>query len=291
MKDKYIYLDWNVVKYIKSSDWDKKFSASVEWLIARYRFPFSFAHLCDLQRSKEEYIQEDLLFLKGLSEGYMIGIDEAEDQYDIALQDVFEKFNEVKESKEKIYPNIQISEELKKSILVNGFEKFFSNIQNAPYLYCVLMSALNRFDSDAEMYKMFREYMINQGKNPANGFLYVLANETFSERDVECLIEEINKFDGAENLSRCQLMKVIYCLLEFKQIYNGRRVYDKVNRKNNFTNIYTDSLHMSIAQYADVYVTDDVITRRKTELVYQNFGIKTKVVDIKTFLDDVVRVL
>jgi len=48
---------------------------------------------------------------------------------------------------------------------------------------------------------------------------------------------------------------------------------------------------MGLAQFAECYVTNDEITRRKTELVYQSFGIKTKVVDINGFLERIAKEL
>jgi len=170
MQEPYIYLDWNVIKYIKTSDKDNKFESSLEWLEARYKFPFSFAHLCDLQRSEESYVNDDLVFLNKISNGYMIDIDDDINQYDIARQNVFEKYSEVKDSKDKIYPNIKIDDVIREKILNDGFEAFFSNVQNAVLLYPVTLAALSRFDSDYELYEEFRKYMLQQGKKPEKIF-------------------------------------------------------------------------------------------------------------------------
>jgi len=105
------------------------------------------------------------------------------------------------------------------------------------------------------------------------------------------ILEEFKKFEGGNNLSKSKQMKSMYMLLEFKNTFKGKRIKDRINWKNNFTNIYTDAMHMGLAQFAECYVTNDEITRRKTELVYQSFGIKTKVVDINGFLERIAKEL
>lgn len=293
MRDEYIYLDWNVIKYIKESDTDRKLIQCIDWLKYRYKFPFSFAQLCDRQRGDAQYIQEDLHFLNELSEGFMVGIDNESNSYDISHQNIFKKYNMVKDSKETTYPNIHINPETRKNILEKGFENYFSNSENAPQLFHVLMSALNRFDSDPELYTQFREFMIKKGEDLicTNGFIGIITDKNFSPADASLLLEEFQKFNDGKPLTQGQNMINLYMLLDFKRNYNGIRIYDKINRKNNFTNIYTDALHMNTAKYAKCYVTNDEITKRKTEFVYQSFGIETKVVTPTTFIEKIAREL
>lgn len=297
MKEKYIYLDWNIFKYLKESDIDKRFEKAIDWLSYRYKFPFSFAHLCDRQKGMDNQIKDDLEFVAKISEGFMFGLDEEKNDYEICKQNIFDKYEEVKNSKNIIYPNYSVENEMKKEIIQMGFEEYFRKYEDPLKLYIVLMASLNRFNSDYELYKLFREFMIQQGeRNKKNsGFIGIIVNETFTQQDVKELINEYKKYQGGEGLSICQQMMVTYCLLEFKRKLHDKsgdiRIYDKINSKNNFSNIYTDSQHMVNAKFADYFVTNDERMIKKVKLIYENFDIKTQIVNAKTFLDEIVSTL
>lgn len=290
MKCKYIYFDWNVFKYIKDLDMDGKFKGAIEWLSARYKFPFSYAHLCDRQRGNEKEIDDDLLFVDKISEGFMLGVDEENDEYDISKRDIYSMYATVKNDKENLYPNVQIGSDIKKKIIELGFEEYFRRNRSLDTLLKVILAALNRFDSDYNLYNMFREYMICQGERRGadSGLMGIITKESFEEEDIERLIVECEKINDKKYTSDCEKMMLIFNLLEFKRKIGNLRVYDKISPKNNFTNICTDSFHMVNAKFSDCFVSSDKQMRRKTELVYEKFGVNTIVVDIQTFLSQTV---
>lgn len=78
---KYIYLDWNVFKYIKEPRAEnEELDRSVKEIVIRtrckYVYPFSEAYLRDrVNKYKPEYrekVEEDLSFVEGISEGYCL---------------------------------------------------------------------------------------------------------------------------------------------------------------------------------------------------------------------------
>ena len=215
MQEPYIYFDWNIVKYVKDSDTDKKIASCIEWLRPRYRFPFSFAQLCDRQKGNSQSINDDLSFLNELSEGYMVGIDDTIEQYDISPQDVFKKYEQVNSDKEKKYPNIHIDEDIEKSILESGFERYFKDEKNASQFYPVMFAALNRFNGNSMLYKEFREFMIQRGESQTgeNSILGITTQENFSPLDIAELLDNINKeFNDGQPLSRHQKILYMYLL-------------------------------------------------------------------------------
>ena len=78
---KYIYLDWNVFKYIKEPRTEyEELDKSVKEIVIRtrnkYVYPFSEAHLRDrVNKYKPAYrekVEEDLSFVENISEGYCL---------------------------------------------------------------------------------------------------------------------------------------------------------------------------------------------------------------------------
>ena len=79
-------------------------------------------------------------------------------------------------------------------------------------------------------------------------------------------------------------MQYTYLLLDFKCSHVGEEsLQDKINRKNSFSNIYNDSLHMIAASCAKCFITKDKKTLRKSQIIYDVFKIKTKVVSWDEF--------
>ncbi len=113
----YIYLDWNVIQYMKHSTAQNSingptFAALVRKLSNKYRFPFSEGHLKDLAVSfkleNRSFIENDLKYLIDLSGGYALDKD-----LNLVLTNeakIFEFFNEmITEVDDE--PNIDISGE------------------------------------------------------------------------------------------------------------------------------------------------------------------------------------
>ncbi len=59
---------------------------------------------------------------------------------------------------------------------------------------------------------------------------------------------------------------------------------DKIKQKNNFINLFNDSLHSYYGQFCDYFVTEDESIMKKTKAMYQLLDITTKVVNAKGLL-------
>lgn len=259
---------------------DPIFFKIIENLKTLYVFPFSFAHLCDRQKKMSveniEFIKEDMIFFNNLSDGYMLG--RYGDDYDIARKDIFQKFDEVTMAKYTQYPNPSIPQEVLKKVKQVGFSKFFEDKQNIQLFPLFVLSALNRFECDYELYKQFREVLKLDPSEEIRFFSDLQKLDLTSEelkKITECFIKDNQ---SGNNL----LLKVgmAYLLLDFNPQY-----HETVNSKSNFTNMYTDREHMLNASFARYYITKDKKTIKKTKLIYDTYGINTGIYNIEEFVN------
>lgn len=98
VNDPYIYLDWNVFKYMKNNrskykELDEEFSKLIDKIKKRYRIPISPAHIKDrMSRFSETYIEdvrEDFAFVDSVCEGDFIGnIPNKNDQLGLVKADI-----------------------------------------------------------------------------------------------------------------------------------------------------------------------------------------------------------
>lgn len=278
-ENSYIYFDWNIVKTIIEEKNDPEVRGILDWLNARYSFPFSFAQLCDRQRGNAENIQQDLEFLKILSEEKMVTVFSNEDeklQYLIEKQDIFSKYKEVRDS----IPNYLIFE-LDNDILLDiqntGFETYLK--ENPQMFLPVMFAAYNRFENYPDLYKQVRDFMSQKGLENTDNIISIIATKSrLSIEDINELSNILSKLCG-HSLSQAEKMQYTYLLLDFKCSHVGEEsLQDKINRKNSFSNIYNDSLHMIAASCAKCFITKDKKTLRKSQIIYDVFKIKTKVV-------------
>ena len=102
---KYIYLDWNVFKYIKEprkdkEELDKDFKEIVIRTRRKYVYPFSEAHMRDRANNyKPEYrscVEEDLSFAEAISEGYCLAYRPDKGWLQPIKQSITEVFDQVR---------------------------------------------------------------------------------------------------------------------------------------------------------------------------------------------------
>lgn len=108
---KYIYLDWNIFKYMKEhrnekEELDTQFKNLVFKLKKKYKFPFSYAHIKDrANHYSEEHsarVKEDIEFVEAVTDSICVGISEKETElilYRASMQKCFDDYI----SKEKDY--------------------------------------------------------------------------------------------------------------------------------------------------------------------------------------------
>lgn len=281
MKSEFIYLDWNVVKALKENRAPQSFVNAIMSLKSQYRIPFSFAHLCDRQKNlsaeTKERVKDDLEFFGCLSDGYMFG--KNGENYGIAKQDIFQKYDEVTVNKLTRFPAPHIPSEILQQIKDVGFQKFFENKQNIEWYMAIMFCALSRFECDPELYKLYRE--VFSIRPPCElSFFADLQKTNITPEVLKKATDAFLEFNGENKNGVHSKLGTAYLLLDFCPGYRE----GKINQKNNFTNIYTDSEHTVNASFAKYYITEDHFVRKKAGLVYLAYGIKTQVFSIDEFV-------
>ena len=313
---KYIYLDWNVFKYIKEPRIeDEELDKSVKEIVIRtrnkYVYPFSEAHLRDrVNKYKPEYrekVEEDLSFVENISEGYCLAYRPDKGWIQPIKQSITEVFEQIISLENKpldlsaVYPDMVPFE-------VNNNE--FENDELLSKFLSEEKVALDRntmgefverifwecFDSKAT-YNTVRkqEWQRRQNKeercindiyfNVTQKKLEQLIN-CYETADVEYIIENwknaiidaISIHYPIQEISGEGLICCAYCMLDWHPMFR-----DKLGKKNTFSNIVRDAKHAWYASQARMFVTEDEHTRKKCEVLYKAFGIKTTVLSMKEF--------
>lgn len=282
MKKKFIYLDWNVIKALKDHNCDLAFSAIIDELKSQYLLPFSFAQLCDRQKGLSietaKFVKEDLDFLNHLSDGYMLG--RYGDDFDISKKNIYEKYDEVTKARIFQYPNFKIPEEILNQVKQNGLKNFFANEKNIKWYRPLMFCALNRFNSDPELYRLYREVFKIDPPEELSFFSH-LQNPNITSDELKAVVDHFIEFNHLDNNELRSKINIAYLLLDFNPHYHEK----KITSKNNFTNIYTDSEHMLNASFAEYYITEDKKARNRTVFIYNAYSIGTKVFNIADFIE------
>jgi hypothetical protein len=274
MEIPYIYLDWNCFKYIKNNP-DSNFHETIKILkeTSSYLFPYSFAHLADLQKnlSKEtfHYIKSDLELIETVTSSYMIGM--FEDDYKISIQKVGQMFNQV------LHYNQGPIEHSDQEINLADVDS--SNFEDT------IIKGFDRFNADPNPYKAIRSMIVNSTA-PSEEFSFFddLSKNVLTE---EVLKDAVNKQLQLDDTYQQTLsIKVLHAfmLLEFNSEYQEKQ--SKITKKNNFSNIYTDGEHLKFALNSKIYITEDKALRKKAKLVYKTYGIQAKVMSIEEFVKE-----
>ncbi|MPM04815.1 hypothetical protein SDC9_51096 [bioreactor metagenome] len=281
MKKDFIYLDWNAIKYLKDNGSRTEFAIILDVLKLQYLIPYSFAHLCDLQKNMSDstmrLINSDLAFLKELTSSYMLG--KYKDDFDIDQKSIDQKFEEVKSYNLNIFPNPMIPSDIIDEMKTLGLKNYFQKEENIKWYVPTFLKALNRFECDPVLYNLFREIFTIEAPIKELQFFNKLSENPITSQG---LIEVVNcfiKFNNTENLCTSEKLRLAYLLLDFNSKYR-----EKINKKTNFTNMYTDCEHMLNASHAKYYLSQDSSTRIRTRFVYDTYNIGTKVYSIDEFI-------
>jgi hypothetical protein len=315
--EKYIYLDWNVFKYMKEprtdkGEIDKQFKELVFKLKNKYKFPFSYAHIRDRANrySKEHYekVKQDLEFVESISDSICVEIYLGEPVlYKVDIQDCFEDYIS-KEEKNTL--NISTSFQFSYKVDMQKIDK------NHP-MYDFLLESNGMIDakgmdeflqnmyqfifSDAVRYKKFRSYIdkidlrncFHQAYSydelmQLNKLLYHLFpfidsfqdNEEKLKKKWGQIAERWFSLNSGSVLKKEQLLIQGYTLLDMHPIFR-----EKMKKgKNTLDNIVRDGNHCFYASQARFFVSEDEYTLRKTAFLYDVYNIKTRVVCENEFI-------
>lgn len=309
---KYIYLDWNVIKYMKGQVVTDKydgfeFEKLFNKLSKRFKFPYSESHLRDLLVSDKDdnpKVKEDLDYLMFVSEGFgafTVGHDVV-----INKSDVHEHFEYLKsepaasmdfdvtgESFEIDTDKMHSDSAYKKLIEEND------GVLDGSVVKRFIESAAVSMD-DPDWYKNIREQISRLKKDFESESNTVLDQNSEYYKSVlpflefladEAAADHPNKFPAAvqgflsisgkkiEDLENLDKLHIGYQLLDFHPAFK-----EKIKKKNKPSNLVRDMLNVIFAAKATYYVSEDGNSRKKAKYIYSAFSLPVKVVGMNEFV-------
>lgn len=316
---KYIYLDWNVVKYLRENrDGEEFHDAELKSLLCklrnRYIFPFSVYHVKDrLSNYNSDYekeISKDLSFFEDFAERNCIVWDSSQNDIKLAKCTTSTCRSEVEKEKKKKLPiqsitrlMPEISVDMTKIDCSHPMYDFLAAHQaklNGQLMQEFLESLYESIFDDGILYKKFRNY-VNKHKEellnpPVENRCDLLSffcrycepyirSFDYSEKKLEenwkNIAESWFMFSYGSEIPFPVLLSNGYILLEGHPLF-----HDKINKsKNNLSNINIDSNHLYFASKAEYLISEDKRFREKARFLYQVYSIKTKVVSVTEFLE------
>lgn len=317
--EKYIYLDWNVIKYIKKPrennlENDILFKEIVNSLSKKYRFPFCEAHLKDLTNGYNEetkkYVDDDLKFLNQLSNKKAIGINDkggftiVEHDSEILFKEIISEKNKELDLTNINDPNGTFKVDMDKMDKDNPlYEKLKENdgVYSPGLMKSFHKELYDKIFTEIDPYKDFRKYIPNvieaidknetltmnkhQEKIYENikPFINTIKNnniETFEENFLEIFREfMLATRHDVDKMELGEKITLAYSLLDFHPYFK-----EKITKKNKLSNMVRDSKHIYYAHKAKYYVTEDESTQEKTQFIYRVFNIDTVVIGINEFI-------
>ncbi len=305
---KYIYLDWNVIQYMKhekvvEGKFDAvKFKSFMQGLKRKYVFPASEGHLKDLAATfKEEnwpHIEKDISFLDEISESLMLGVlpDESLMPVKANIKDEFKKIlNERKVELDFSVKGDSYHVDMGKLPPENLFRPFLeknNGVLDASVMDAFLNMMWDSID-DPDFYKLLRKEVESLHKIiPAQDTIINQESPYFKRIEPFLDIGRINdaeeleeKFEGIlssflaidgrvlNNLTKGQKIQNAYLLLDFSPLFR-----DKVNKKNRPGNMDRDLKNLFFASDAKYYVTEDDATYKKSKFVAKSLGLPVRLV-------------
>lgn len=317
---KYIYLDWNVLQYIKQETvLEKKYINGIEFkklikkLSNKYIFPYSEGHLRDLSISHEKYIKEDLEFIKTISQNHILGFDDNEK---IVIQkdyiDIETFFNQVKESTKD-----ELNQEINFNFTTNNHydiatNQMDNNSLSKPFIeqnngildnkvFANFMMMMYQNIDNPDLYKKFRTE-VHQLKKKFENTPNVLIDKKSDyynelipflnfiiENDIIDMKKKFHKtmisfldIDKKRNFENLTIGAKIE--LAYSLLDYNQHFKDKINKKNRPTNMFRDIKHLHFASDAKYYITEDDTTYNKSKFVSEVLGLNVKVLKMNEFI-------
>jgi hypothetical protein len=307
---KFIYLDWNVIQYIKHGIKNEKFNGPdflelMKKIGKRYKFPFSDGHLKDLARSvcpeNKEEVQKDLTFLEQISQGYAVsnstngdplmqvppGV--ARDHLEFILQ---EKNFDPEDTKISIKQQHINTGALKESDF--GYSAIISEngLLNEKSVASMLVD-IEKCKDDPALYKKLRKNIQTLKENFRERDT-VISKESAYFKSFEPFLDWVIAEDLSEVRDRFpealaafsaishevfaeqpieKKIQISYILLDFNPLFS-----EKINKKNTHSNIQRDMNNLLFAKDAQYFVTEDSATYEKAKEVTSALLLNVRVV-------------
>ena len=312
MKQKFILLDWNIVKALKSphNDKERDLMFLLQKLQKKYATPFCESHLRDLKKGysadTKPLVDDDLNFLGTLSRNTALIINESGDITTYSPVD----------------PKSAFAQLLSKSLDNNSPD--LSTVNIPPYEFFVDFSALaddhplkellgttngactpaiinaflkEKYDDiffDKNTYKIFRNYTPKVLNDITMNSPEMFDKFSLALPFYEALkLPEDKLVDVWKNVTESWLKQSLgetipfgthltcaYTMLDMHPAF-----YDDLKKKKNtLDNITRDANMIYYASFAEYLITEDKECYRKAKFIFKAFDIKTKVMKISEFL-------
>ncbi|MDX6917459.1 hypothetical protein R9X49_20325 [Pectobacterium carotovorum] len=310
MKKEYIYIDTNIISEFKkftTEKWDLFGKAK-----KKYYFPFSHAHLFDLQNSQEQYLIEDLELLERISDRYAINEIGEDGKFVIknlnsklypfykSVIATYEKDGEAAKKKRMFFlPNydkhrVEISKmhtgsfltdmvKENNGILDGNFPNFIMSylIENmdSPNVYKSIRKQVQELIAHAKNYNTFR--------NLPKEFIDFLEIFSGTVKDDERFDKLVNyrtwalKLMGGDFTKLSQPEKIIdiYMSLDLVKGFS-----ENISKKNRWVNMYRDAQHCGNASQSKFYITKEQNNRNKYNFIMKGFKLKCKEIILEDLL-------
>ncbi|MCW3102424.1 MAG: hypothetical protein JWO09_864 [Bacteroidetes bacterium] len=317
-----LYLDWNVITTLRQIDeltnpLDKEtFNKLAHILIAgreKLILPYSNAHLKDLSKSykkgERKRVTESLNFISLLTqdicltqywneekakwhyrnpktffESLIKDVETTNSLYglkeslaELGLSNVFDSFKLLPHNidfqqleQNKVFSLIFKRAKLENSLyaLMEDITELFGELRNNPVVYNELRSMFTTvFPLDPKIHNV-----PNVVERLRDKISKTMINESFKG-----LKENTNKTSKNEDYT-----KIIGTFMQLDFAGYGT---DKLTEKNQYDNLFNDSLHCFYGAHCDFFITADKKTYKKTKAVYQSEGILTQVMKPSEFVE------
>lgn len=236
----YIYLDWNVYKYLKKSreiDRDKaghevdlKMKSLVQRLSAKYKFPYSEGHIKDAANKytpeKRNYIEDDFSFAETINHQECIGYGYVGSRLVFDTQrkpmlDLFDEFIEERAKKPDIaFDEITITpfpvdmKQIKEDHPLYDFLISNNGIMDMGKLNTYLVSMVYELFTGTEFYKKLREYVDKLDKLKILNMDTNLGARLLLDRHLYYIFPFLDSFDDEEGKLARKWPGIVYHYLK-----------------------------------------------------------------------------
>ena len=293
-----IYLDWNIITHLKDEQNSDLFAFLLENK-NKFIFPYSKAHIKDLLVSKDannNYYEQDFQLLAEICEHHLL-----EHEHNINNPYPYKcypkDYLEIKNAELELFSSGFSKCTFYKFLDENGLNlDYFMSILKKEKIEPFVIPLINKTIGNlADLFSLMFEYgptLFNDKKTPKQIQSYIQTTTNDSQyRKIQgsnstnifkvldaALFPQTNKnfVELVENpiaersKSNLELFTSLYLTLNLSGFFS--------DKNRNLQNIYTDSEHAYYASSCDFFVSNDSRLREKTDAIYRQYNIQTKII-------------
>ena len=293
-----IYLDWNIITHLKDEQNSDLFAFLLENK-NKFIFPYSKAHIKDLLVSKDannNYYEQDFQLLADICEHHLL-----EHEHNINNPYPYKcypkDYLEIKNAELELFSSGFSKCTFYKFLDENGLNPdYFMSILKKEKIEPFVIPLINKTIGNlADLFSLMFEYgptLFNDKKTPKQiqSYIQTTTNDSqyrkiqgsnstniFKELDAAVFpqtnknfVELIENPIAERSKSNLELFTSLYLTLNLSGFFS--------DKNRNLQNIYTDSEHAYYASSCDFFVSNDSRLREKTDAIYRQYNIQTKII-------------